>query len=119
MIHSGAATDTSQGFVTIETAERIRRNATLATFKAGGSEPYDRALSASVALKSALQAWEQARIALADAAAVRGVHVGDLIDSIEIDARDGVVAAALGAGLRALSVSQTVLASQKSSKRAA
>jgi hypothetical protein len=93
VIHSGpAALEIKDGFVTIETAERIRQSETKQLFCVKNGELYERALRNLNAMKTALQAWEQDKAQIARAA--DGVKPGDILDCLERDSKELLAAQA-------------------------
>jgi hypothetical protein len=86
MIHDGPeqAID-NNGFVDIATAERMRQQETVATFRARHEPEFQRLLKAAVGLKLAHRELDDAKHAAASQPS--GLPIGDLLDGIEREAR--------------------------------
>jgi hypothetical protein len=86
MLHDGPEQAIgSDGFVDIATAERLRQQATVATFRVRHEAEYQRLLRAVVGLKSAHQELEAAKQFAA--LVPSGLPIGDLLDGVEREAR--------------------------------
>jgi hypothetical protein len=85
MIHDGPEQGITNGFVDIATAERLRQQQTVATFREKHEAEYQRLVRASVGLKLAHQELEAAKRAAATLPT--GLPIGDLLDGVERDAR--------------------------------
>lgn len=91
MIHSGPAQlEVKDGFVTIETAERIRQDGVKEQFCAKNGDFYDGLVKSAAALKEALQAWEQNKAKLGSLC--DGVHASDVLDCAERDSSELIAA---------------------------
>ncbi len=85
MIHDGPEQGITNGFVDIATAERLRQQQTVATFRERHEDAFQRLLRASVGLKLAHQELEDAK---RNAAAMpSALPIGDLLDGVEREAR--------------------------------
>lgn len=85
MLFDGPEQSISNGFVSIEAAERARQTSAISVFRAKHPEAYERLLKATVYVKLSHQELEAAKAAAN--ALPTGVPLGDLLDSIERDAR--------------------------------
>lgn len=87
MIHDGPSQPgiAADGFVDIATAERLRQQQTVATFRARHEPEFQRLLRAVTGLKLAHQELDAAKHAAAMTPS--GLPIGDLLDGVEREAR--------------------------------
>jgi hypothetical protein len=85
MIHAESDPGITNGFVSIETAERLRQQQTVATFREKYAGEYQRLVDACVGLKKAHQELEAAKRAAGEL--TTGFPISDLLDGCEREAR--------------------------------